>query len=1111
MAQREIKTIFALDGETKYREAIGKISKEQSMLGKETKAMAEQYRKSGDEQKALETESAGLAKQIELQKKKVEEAAHAVEQSIKVNGENSEQTRKYQLEVVQAQNKLSNFESQLEKTNKAIILQSSNLNKAGKSMDEMGDRLQKTGDKLEKVGETLTDKVSKPIAGMETAALALGAATVKASSDMESSLNQFAVATGKSKNEAEQFRDVLGDIYKDNFGEGFGDIANTMALINQQMGDMEPEKLKETSENALMLRDVFDLDINEGIRGANALMKQFGVDSTTAYNLMAQGAQKGLNQNQDLADQISEYAVYYADMGFSIEEMFAILENGTKDGVFQIDFLNDAMKEMGNLARSNSDATKEAFSQLGLNADKITRQFTEGGASARAAFTEVATALFNVDDSVQQNTIGLALFGTKWEDLGIDAVKALTNTNGTISVTQDKLKEISELKYEDMGSMFAAMGREIQMELMPAANEIAPILKDIIKETLPDIKKVLPEVVRMVKNGVPVVKDVASAVLGLIKRFADLNPKTQELIIKGGLMVAALGPVVKVTGQLTKGFGNVTSTIGKYISKLAEKKAAEAVAETATGGLAAAFSGAGGLLSLLNPTTLAIGGVTAALGLVAIACYKAGEDTRKYNEALVSTADYANEFIQGIDTAKSALDGFDDSTLMTAEHQQKLQESTDHAQSGITEITARAVDERRTMTQEEFDRLQELIDQLGEFADGQIEAYEQKSRIVQAMAENEKNMTMERAQELIKAAEETRDQVIEIAEGQKIKEYQIADEIRQNANNLRAQGNEEQAALEEERAAQVEANADAEYQKAIEHQNQMTADTISTIQDGYMQANEEDSKRLIRMQEIYAEQEKLQQDYQTEMAQGHDNAASKIMDRQGKLVAELEELQKGFNAEFAGNLAGMTAEIETYGGEQSYQARKACDGVIRAWDRLPNDSKETMRNSMQSMIDTLKSKSGSLFSAAAGIANGFISTIKDKMGIHSPSREMRLIAENIVNTTADTVDKNRKKVSAAAGKMADDVLSEAKRMEMAQKFSTVWEGAKRVSARALHQTQAAQGAASPLPATGSAVRSFGDLIIPIYVNGNLVGKGTISSEQLEKERVQRARAMGVMI
>ena len=150
-----------------------------------------------------------------------------------------------------------------------------------------------------------------------------------------------------------------------------------MALINQQMGDMEPEKLKETSENALMLRDVFDLDINEGIRGANALMKQFGVDSTTAYNLMAQGAQKGLNQNQDLADQISEYAVYYADMGFSIEEMFAILENGTKDGVFQIDFLNDAMKEMGNLARSNSDATKEAFSQLGLNADKITRQFTE--------------------------------------------------------------------------------------------------------------------------------------------------------------------------------------------------------------------------------------------------------------------------------------------------------------------------------------------------------------------------------------------------------------------------------------------------------------------------------------------------------------------------------------------------------------------------------------------------------------------------------------------------------------------------------------------------------------------------------------------------------------
>lgn len=1111
MAQREIKTIFALDGETKYREAIGKISKEQSLLGKETKAMAEQYRKSGDEQKALETESAGLAKQIELQKKKVEEAAHAVEQSIKVNGKNSEQTRKYQLEVVQAQNKLSSFEDQLEKTNKAILLQSSNLNKAGKSVEEMGDKLQKTGDKLEKVGKTLTDKVSKPIAGMETAALALGAATVKASSDMESSLNQFAASTGKSKEEAEKFRGVLGDIYKDNYGEDFGDIANAMSLINQQMGDMEPEKLKETSENALMLRDVFDLDINEGIRGANALMKQFGVDSTTAYNLMAQGAQKGLNQNQDLADQLAEYSVYYADMGFSIEEMFSIMENGSKNGAFQIDFLNDAMKELSIRTKDNSDSTKDAFSQLGLDAEKLTQQFAAGGESARAAFTEVTTALFNTEDAVQQNTIGVALFGTKWEDVGVDAVKALTNTNGTISVTQDKLKEISEIKYDDLGSMFAAMGREIQMELMPAANEIAPILKDIIKETLPDIKKVLPEVVRMVKNGVPVVKDVASAVLGLIKRFSDLNPKTQELIIKGGLMVAALGPVVKVTGQLTKGFGNVTSTIGKYISKLAEKKAAEAVAETATGGLAASFSGAGGLLSLLNPTALAIGGVTAALGLVAIACYKAGEDTRKYNEALVSTADYANEFIQGIDTAKSALDGFDDSTLMTAEHQQKLQESTDHAQSGITEITSRAVDERRTMTEEEYQRLQELIDQLGEFADGQIEAYEQKSRIVQAMAENEKNMTMERAQELIKAAEETRDQIVEVAEGQKIKEYQIADEIRQNAVNLRAQGNEEQAALEEERAAQVEADADAEYQKAIERQNKLTGDTIATIQERYMLSNEEDAKRLVAIREHQEEIAELEAKYRDENLRVSVEEAEADMQRRDKLNSELLKLQQDYNGEFAGNLMGMAAEIEFYGGKQSEEAKKACDGVLEAWDKLPDDSKETMRNSMQSMIDTLKAKSGGLFQAAREVAGGFLNSITKKLGINSPSREMRLIAENVVDTTANTINKNRKKVSAAAGKMADGVLSEAKRMELAQKFSAVWEGAQKVSARALHQTRAIQSAAATLPAASAASYSFGDITIPVYVNGTLMGKGTISSEQLEKERVQRARAMGVKL
>ncbi len=62
---------------------------------------------------------------------------------------------------------------------------------------------------------------------------------------------------------------------------------------------------------------------------------------------MAQGAQKGLNQNGDLADQLAEYSVYYADLELSAEDAFNMIANGAKNGTFQVDYLNDAVKEFG--------------------------------------------------------------------------------------------------------------------------------------------------------------------------------------------------------------------------------------------------------------------------------------------------------------------------------------------------------------------------------------------------------------------------------------------------------------------------------------------------------------------------------------------------------------------------------------------------------------------------------------------------------------------------------------------------------------------------------------------------------------------------------------------
>ncbi|HFL3855708.1 TPA: phage tail tape measure protein, partial [Clostridioides difficile] len=224
------------------------------------------------------------------------------------------------------------------------------------------------------------------------------------------------------------------------------------------------------------------------------MMKQFGMTAEESYNLMAQGAQNGLNQNGDLADQLAEYSVYYSDLGISAEEMFNMMANGAENGVYQLDYLNDAVKEFGIRTKDGSAGTKQAFADLGLNADELTAKFAKGGKDAKEAFMEVTTALGNVEDDVKRNQLGVQLFGTKWEDLGEDAVKALTDMDGKISGSVDALDKINEIKYNSFGEAIEGIKRQLEVGvLLPLGEAVLPLLNEFAnwfaKEGVPQIEK----------------------------------------------------------------------------------------------------------------------------------------------------------------------------------------------------------------------------------------------------------------------------------------------------------------------------------------------------------------------------------------------------------------------------------------------------------------------------------------------------------------------------------------------------------------------------------------------------------------------------------------------
>ena len=435
---------------------------------------------------------------------------------------------------------------------------------SGNSISDL-QNFQKNVENAKNKSTGLKDTLKKLAAGF-----ALGAAIkktadavvgcVKRADELKESLNTLQTQTGATDEEMQGLGDSLKNIYADNYGESFDDIAVALAEVKNQT-NLTGTELERTTENALALSDTFDFEIQESTRAADMMMKQFGVTSDEAFNLIAQGAQNGLDKNGNLLDSINEYSVHFKQLGFDAEDMFNMFSNGAKAGVFDVDKLGDAVKEFGIRCKDGSNTTIEAFESLGFNADELQQKFAQGGESAQDAFQEVVTALNNCDDEVVKNPAGVNLFGTMWEDMGADAVKALTDTNGEFDKTADNLNKIKEIKYDSLENAFEGIKRQIETGLvLPIGEKLLPKLNEFanyINDNMPDIKNTVESVMDGICSAISFVTDnlniiipiLAAAVAGftafqIISTIAPLFTMIQTAIAGTTTVQAALNAVM---------------------------------------------------------------------------------------------------------------------------------------------------------------------------------------------------------------------------------------------------------------------------------------------------------------------------------------------------------------------------------------------------------------------------------------------------------------------------------------------------------------------------------------------------------------------------------------
>lgn len=387
---------------------------------------------------------------------------------------------------------------------------------------------------IQKAANKVSTTMTAGLAAMGTGAIAATKYLADLGGEWQTATNQVAASTGAAGKELEGLRDVMEDVYAANYGDSVADVGDAVAMVNRNMANLDQNGLTAATEGALALRDAFEYDVAESTRAAEAIRKNFGSSAEEAFSLIAAGAQNGLDYSGELIDTINEYSSQFAKLGFDADGMFNILQAGADGTAWNLDKVGDAIKEFSIRAIDGSDSTVEAFTSLGYNAENIMATFAAGGEGANKAFFDVINTLMAVDDQVERDALGVALFGTMWEDLGTEAMEAMAGASKAAYDTEGALEKINQVKYNDLDSAIQGIGRQMEVALLPAADAVYQSLMDSMPEITEAMEEVSPVIAEIagdfadwaggaISDGLPVLVDG-------IRDFADWAGKAYEKV-----------------------------------------------------------------------------------------------------------------------------------------------------------------------------------------------------------------------------------------------------------------------------------------------------------------------------------------------------------------------------------------------------------------------------------------------------------------------------------------------------------------------------------------------------------------------------------------------------
>ncbi|OFC91903.1 phage protein [Bacillus thuringiensis] len=533
-----------------------KLEAEQKKLTSSFKLQNAELGANASEADKLELAQKQLRQQMEMTDRVVHNLEQQLSAAKRAYGENSTEVQQLEAKLNQAKTTLKQFENSLQSVGWSGSQAADGMAEINKKLDM--NNLMEAAEVLQGISEKLIE---------------MGKSIVNTAIEFDGSQRKIQASLGLTGKGAENLQKIAVDTWKKGFGENLEEVDNALIKVYQNMRDVPHEELQGASENVLTLAKVYDVDLNEATRGAGQLMSQFGLSTQETFDLLAAGAQEGLNYSDELFDNLSEYAPLFKQGGFSAQEMFTILANGTRDGAYNLDYINDTVAEFGKKVQDGSKGTADAFAGLSEETQGIWKAFNDGKATAADVFKAVIGDLGSMDDKVKQNQIGVGLFATRWEDMGAKAVLGLTDVNGGLGDVNGRMDEMKKLQEESLGQQFQKALRETQAALEPLGNKFAELAKDILPPIVDGVKAVMDWFSKLSEAD-----QTLLIVMGALSTaFIILTPIVAALAVSFGVLNLAFLPVIAtiaavslvITGiiMLIKNWGAITDWLSEKWSE----------------------------------------------------------------------------------------------------------------------------------------------------------------------------------------------------------------------------------------------------------------------------------------------------------------------------------------------------------------------------------------------------------------------------------------------------------------------------------------------------------------------------------------------------------------